>query len=94
MTTINKRTGGLGSTHFAYDRPTGRTKFKGVENILENQYGRSLEYFQNNLLKYNKTSVREIMESADNRFGAQSPKQRNKEITDSIYGETPRGVDY
>ena len=34
------------------------------------------------------------MESADNRFGAQSPKQRNKEITDSIYGETPRGVDY
>ena len=94
MTTINKRTGGLGSTHFAYDRPTGRIKFKGVENILENQYGRSLEYFQNNLLKYNKTSVREIMESADNRFGAQSPQERNENITNSIYGENTRSIDY
>ena len=91
MASINKRTGGLGSTHFAYDQPTGRIKFKGIENILENQYGRSLEYFQNNLLKYNKTSVREIMESADNRFGAQSPKERNENITDGIYGE--KGVD-
>ena len=32
------------------------------------------------------------MESADNRFGAQSPQKRNENITNGIYGE--KGVDF
>jgi len=66
---VNRRTGSLGSSHFYYDPDTGRIKFRGVQHIMRNVYPTELEYFENNLLRYSKTTLDEVIRGVDRRYG-------------------------
>ena len=69
MDKVNRRTGSLGSSHFYYDPDTGRIKFRGVQHIMRKVYPTELEYFENNLLRYSKTTLDEVIRGVDRRYG-------------------------
>jgi len=76
MEKIDRRTGSLGSTHYVYDPESGRVLFKGIQKIMRNEHASQLEYFENNLLKFNNTSLDEIIEGVDRRYGIGSPSNQ------------------
>lgn len=77
MDKVNRRAGSLGSSHFYYDPANGRIKFRGVQHIMRNLYPTQLEYFENNLLRYSKTNLDEIVEGVDRRYGIADPSAQN-----------------